>query len=246
MCLPKERHSNLTISKPSLYKGLILESNPLDEYVDLNSVVAELKKQIPCLPSKSHFRGDHHNNKWFIVDLMLTSKNKINSSTDLDKVSSPIDLLPKTKDFLLKYFPQTRRVRVMILKPLGRIYWHYDSIESGDYGVSRIHLPIASNNQSKFVIGWSSLYFKPELIYYGDFSFPHKVFNNGSSDMIHLIIDYDSDQPHLFFKKFTFWSSKSRIFRARWRFICQFICDFYCMHRGVRDIKRFIKLYLIK
>jgi len=82
-----------------------------------------------------------------------------------------------------------KRVRILRLAPGGRVPWHYDWDESLDYGNGRLHVPIETNQR-----GWSQLshvdyIWQPGELWYGDFSFPHRLGNRGDRPRVHLVID---------------------------------------------------------
>ena len=98
-----------------------------------------------------------------------------------------------------KFGASTRRVRFMKLTKGTNIHWHYDWDECISLGNCRLHIPLIVNNESSGCISHQYYQWKPGEIWYGDFSFPHKVFNNGTSDRLHFVIDLYN--PKNYFKK---------------------------------------------
>ncbi|WP_288260249.1 aspartyl/asparaginyl beta-hydroxylase domain-containing protein [uncultured Prochlorococcus sp.] len=221
----------------------------LVDYIDakdeLNLLTKEIEKKYSSFDFKRHFRFDHHTGGWLVFNIKsFDGSNHGKASSKSYKYEEVINELPSTKSFLEKYFRSARRIRLMSLKKNNSIFWHYDSLESADFGISRIHIPIKSSHKIITRIFTNASSWKPYRIYYGDFSFPHRVDNLSKDDWLHLVIDYEGD-IHPFFRKSYIFKPKFMILRKFLRKIIQFICDFYCMHRGIKDIKRFIKIYFL-
>lgn len=69
------------------------------------------------------------------------------------------------------------------------IYWHYDENESFDSGTVRLHIPVITNENVALQICHQTLRWKEGELWYGDFSFPHRVRNLGQKTRIHLVLD---------------------------------------------------------
>src|SRR5581483_5774054 len=81
------------------------------------------------------------------------------------------------------------RVRLMQLLPGERVLWHFDSSESIDRANARVHVPIVTNAGVRFQISHEDCRWRPGELWYGDFSFPHRLHNTGSEGRIHLVLD---------------------------------------------------------
>lgn len=97
-----------------------------------------------------------------------------------------------------------RRVRLMGLSPGKNIYWHYDSSDSIDKETVRLHIPVVTNPLVEFQICHVDCKWKEGELWYGDFSFPHRVYNKWDKTRIHLILDLVVNQKvnKLFDKQF--------------------------------------------
>ena len=218
----------------------------IEAYEKLKLLTYEILDNYSSFEFSKHFREDHHEGGWLASNLKSNNgSNYGNEKSKFYTYEKKIDCLPNTKKFLEEYFPSSRRIRLMLLKGNNSIFWHYDEFESADYGLSRIHIPIKTSSQIKTRISHDISNWKIFRIYYGDFSFPHRVDNKGDSDWLHLVIDYEGE-VHKFFEKSDLFKTKNIKIRRIIRPIAQFICDFYCMHRGIKDIKRFISRYFLR
>jgi hypothetical protein len=95
------------------------------------------------------------------------------------------------------YFPQVlaafqcplRVVRLMRLTPGSRIKEHSDLDLSFEDGVVRIHVPVATNPDVEFYLNGARVVLEAGSAWYLRLSDPHRVFNGGSADRVHLVID---------------------------------------------------------
>ena len=95
------------------------------------------------------------------------------------------------------YFPQVlaafecplRVVRLMRLTPGSRIKEHTDLDLSFEDGMVRIHIPVTTNPDVEFYLNGSRVVLQAGSAWYLRLSDPHRVFNGGSADRVHLVID---------------------------------------------------------
>ncbi len=79
---------------------------------------------------------------------------------------------------------------------------HRDGFEFDLYegSVYRLHIPIETGKDVLFMVSGKSYNLEPGNLYYTNVSKEHAVFNNGSEDRIHLIIDVEANallQSHI-------------------------------------------------
>jgi hypothetical protein len=84
-----------------------------------------------------------------------------------------------------------RRVRLMRLGPKRRVAWHYDRDAALDRGFVRLHLPISTSAEVRSEIGHVAYHFGAGELWYGDFSFPHRIANEGEAPRVHLVLDLE-------------------------------------------------------
>ena len=80
-------------------------------------------------------------------------------------------------------------VRLLRLAPGSLIREHRDRGASYGDGFLRLHIPITTNDRTRFVVDGEALPMRPGECWYADFSLVHSVQNDGATDRVHLIID---------------------------------------------------------
>jgi hypothetical protein len=84
-----------------------------------------------------------------------------------------------------------RVVRLMRLTPGSLIKEHTDLDLSFEDGMVRIHVPVTTNRDVEFYLNGSRVVLEAGSAWYLRLSDPHRVFNGGSADRVHLVIDAD-------------------------------------------------------
>lgn len=84
---------------------------------------------------------------------------------------------------------ETESVRLLRLGAGSVIHEHRDPGAAYADGFFRIHVPITSNDQTRFVVGGEALVMHPGECWYANFSLPHSVRNDGATDRVHLVLD---------------------------------------------------------
>ena len=100
---------------------------------------------------------------------------------------------PNIEAFLESLGMETRRVRLLSLAPGSRVFWHHDPTNSmdghPDGHVARVHAPIITNPKIEFQISHQTCVWQPGEVWWGDFSFPHRVANRSMEKRVHLVMD---------------------------------------------------------
>ena len=109
---------------------------------------------------------------------------------DCSYIKSLLDKIPGKKDRVF-----------MEVKPNTNVFWHYDDNETIDGADStknaRLHLPIITSEQVELMLCNQKANWREGKLYYGDFSFPHAIFNKSNINRIHLIIDVNVNEELL-------------------------------------------------
>ena len=117
----------------------------------------------------------------------------------------------------------------MEVKPNTHVYWHYDNNESIDdlnfEQNARLHLPIITSKKVKLLLCNQNTQWEEGKLYYGDFSFPHSIYNGSNINRIHLIIDVKVNNELLKFfpKDFLDDIRKRKLIKK----VCQRSCNLY-------------------
>ncbi len=104
-------------------------------------------------------------------------------------MTDPLRTAPYLNSIIESFEVRTERVRLMRLGIGERIHWHFD----GDFVFPgekvRLHIPVFTNDRVRFQIGHQDQFWRPGELWFGDFSFQHRVLNAGSEPRIHLVLD---------------------------------------------------------
>jgi quercetin dioxygenase-like cupin family protein len=91
---------------------------------------------------------------------------------------------------VLDWFPSERnRIRLMRLKPGGRILRHSDPLHTIDPRLVRLHVPIVTNPDVFFLVDDQRVEMHPGEAWHVDVRFPHAVENRGATTRVHLVMD---------------------------------------------------------
>lgn len=80
-------------------------------------------------------------------------------------------------------------VRLLRLGAGSVIHEHRDPGAAYADGFFRVHIPITSNDETRFLVDRHNLTMRPGECWYADFSLPHSVRNDGATDRVHLVLD---------------------------------------------------------
>lgn len=74
------------------------------------------------------------------------------------------------------------------IAPHDLLDWHYDPV-SIDHEEARLHLPIRTHPAAVTELCHERVHWPVGGLYYGDYGFPHRVFNTSAEERIHLYFD---------------------------------------------------------
>jgi len=126
---------------------------------------------------------------------------------------------------IIDEFGETKRVRILNLTAKKNIFWHIDDGDSVDEKRVRLHIPVRTNADVFFQISHEDERWIPGQLWYGDFTFPHRIYNSGEESRIHIVMDLDADERvrSLFADEYLAQARK----RSRLRKTCQWLCKLY-------------------
>ena len=185
----------------------IVDPVNLSELVDLPDRIrlpitcdpALLLKEALSLPASAwtqHFVPDNYRGDWSVVPLRAPA----GAVHPILQITSP----PGHNDWIetphLQACPQIRKalnvlccpldaVRLMRLGPGSEIREHRDHDLSAEYGAARLHLPLSTSSTVEFRVNGTAVDMRPGEYWYLRLSDPHAVFNRGTDDRIHLVVD---------------------------------------------------------
>ena len=190
--------------------------------LDSEALLADLETSEKFEFSKHPLR--YHDGSWTAINLMYAGgSTEYTHDGDYgygagDAEATPVLAeCPYFQDVLERLPGKKIMARLSALPPGGRILRHYDPIESADFGQLRLHIPIRSNpSKVVFHLGFLRQRWRPGELWYGDFTFPHSVYNKADYTRVNMIIDIaDVDDYREFFPEEFF---SERTSRARERF----------------------------
>jgi len=171
---------------------------PLSVKIDQVKLLSEFEQVAANFSGNPHSIKEHHNGGWKSIGL-ITSGGEVGEDRHINKVNKPylptpaLAMCPYIQELLDILPAKKNRVRFLSLEPGHDIKWHFDGTGSIDKiinsGSSRFHIPVITSPKIEFKICHNICQWQPGNIYYGDFSFPHRVTNNWHKTRIHLVID---------------------------------------------------------
>jgi hypothetical protein len=96
---------------------------------------------------------------------------------------------PYLREILASFQCPLRAARLLRLRAGSRILEHTDLNLGYEDGEVRVHIPVFTNPEVDFRVGGKRLDLKPGECWYINFNLPHSVYNGGTTDRIHLVID---------------------------------------------------------
>jgi len=112
-----------------------------------------------------------------------------------DFMATPLlDLVPNIKSVLDYFKCPLRSVRLMKLKAGAKILKHRDAELSYEHGEARLHIPLQTNEEVRFILDDELLPMRTGECWYINANLYHSVENNGSTDRIHLVIDCEVNE----------------------------------------------------
>lgn len=159
----------------------------LDEERLAADLRAVMRTYVPSLQD-----GPHHNGGWKRLGLICPDGDPHQAHLlpgQVNRRSPVLDLMPYVRDVLGDLpFPIWYAV-LSSMEPGARVRWHRDYDRSLDGGKARFHIPIRTSPQARLEIGHQRCRWTPGRIWYGDFTFPHRVANDGPAPRVHIILD---------------------------------------------------------
>jgi Aspartyl/Asparaginyl beta-hydroxylase len=139
----------------------------------------------------SHFSKRHHNGGWEGVALR-SSDGEVTTLTGRAADCEDTQLLrmcPYFREVISQFKCTTRRIRLLRLAAGAKIKEHVDFKTSYDHAFVRVHIPIETNPKVEFYVNGARVTMREGECWYVNVSCPHKIFNGGDSDRVHLVLD---------------------------------------------------------
>jgi Aspartyl/Asparaginyl beta-hydroxylase len=143
-----------------------------------------------------HFVPQHYDGDWSVIPLrgragathpvmMISSNPGVTEFED----TPMLDGCPYFRKILDSFACPLRAVRLMRLTPGSVIKEHCDVQLSAEDGTARIHIPVVTNPDVAFCLNGARVVLDAGSAWYLRLTDPHSVYNRGSSDRVHMVVD---------------------------------------------------------
>ena len=116
-------------------------------------------------------------------------------------------------------------VRLLRLGAGSRIKEHRDYCLGFDNNELRIHIPVATNPEVEFYVSGERIVMREGEAWYINFNLPHRIYNGGVTDRIHLVIDCEVND----WVRSVFYARSFEQFREK-------VLDDISLQRELRDV----------
>ncbi|WP_205479199.1 aspartyl/asparaginyl beta-hydroxylase domain-containing protein [Sphingomonas arenae] len=136
--------------------------------------------------------GPHHNGKWSRIGLVGPGGDPERSyaaSGEEPRETPVLALMPTLRRWISNMDGQVHRAIISRMEPGAYVRWHRDPGESADRSVMRLHLPVLTSADCIMELAHHRVQLRPGILWYSDFTFPHRVFNSSNAPRVHIMID---------------------------------------------------------
>ena len=162
--------------------------------------------------------GPHHNGKWNRIGLVGPGGDPDRSyaaAGEQPQATPVLALMPTLRRWLDSMEGEVQRAIISRMEPGAYVRWHRDPEESADRSVMRLHLPVVTNDQCIMDIGHHRVRLGAGRLWYSDFTFPHRVFNNSRQPRVHIMIDVTASERTRQLLPPRYWQERGRRRLAR-------------------------------
>ena len=166
---------------------------PID--VDATALQEDLQKVLNYfVPSLQD--GPMHDGRWKRLGLIAPDGDPLQAYLRKGQQHRPTPVLERHMPYLKSViecigFP-VRSALLSVQEPGSHVRWHRDRSHSIDLSLVRLHIPLQTSPEATMTIGHERCHWPVGQMFYADFSFPHSVFNGGTQDRVHVILDVEA------------------------------------------------------
>lgn len=157
--------------------------------------VAKLQAETKALFEKyvaGEQQGRYHKGGWVGISLHAANgdykETRLLEGVEYQKTEA-LQIAPYIESIIDSFNCDKHRIRLMTLESGKDIFWHIDDGDSLDEVTVRLHIPVITNEKVLFQISHENCNWRAGEFWYGDFSFPHRLYNGWDQDRVHLILD---------------------------------------------------------
>jgi hypothetical protein len=141
-----------------------------------------------------HFNKAYYEGDWSVVPLRSVGGGARKIYTDPTRLEECADtpILARCRYFqevLRRFECPLRSVRLLRLGAQARIREHTDLNLGYEDDEIRIHIPVATNPHVEFYLNGRRVRMDAGESWYLNFNLPHSLYNGGTTDRVHLVID---------------------------------------------------------
>jgi hypothetical protein len=132
---------------------------------------------------------------------------------------------PYFQEVIAAFHCPKQSVRLLRLGAGSRIKEHRDHCLGFDDNQLRIHIPVATSPEVEFYVSGERIVMREGEAWYISFNLPHRIYNGGVTDRIHLVIDCEVND----WVRSVFYAQSFEQFRAK-------VLDDAALQREFRDV----------
>lgn len=169
--------------------------------------VAQLQAELAQIPAKAwqvHYNSKEYEGDWAVAPLRSVSGHPDIVYAVLGAAREGyyqntiyLEQSPTMRSVIEQMKSPVGCVRLMRLGPGAKILEHSDDMGSDHFREFRLHLPIVTNPDVKFLVDGKRVNMQPGELWYADFGKKHKVDNDGDTERVHLVMDCMADDAML-------------------------------------------------
>lgn len=135
--------------------------------------------------------GPYHDGAWESVSLWAPRGDAFEQRSvgGAFAATPALAMAPAIRAVLDRFPCERNRIRLMRLRPGGRILRHSDPLHTIDPRLVRLHVPIVTSDAVFFLVNDVRVEMRPGEAWHVDVRFPHAVENRGSALRVHLVMD---------------------------------------------------------
>lgn len=135
--------------------------------------------------------GPYHDGGWESISIWAPNGNLFEQRSYGGAYAKTVAALvaPYLWDVAEHFDAPMSRVRLMRLRPGARILRHCDPLEEIAFDLVRLHVPIRTHAEVRFLVDDRRIAMQPGEVWHVDVRFPHEVHNAGTQDRVHLVLD---------------------------------------------------------
>lgn len=140
-----------------------------------------------------HFNTGYYEGDWSVVALRAIGgdeKKIYPDPTRTDYADTPLMArCPYVSQVVESMRCEKLSVRFLRVRPRSVVKEHRDYMLSLQDGELRLHIPVTTNPEVRFMVGGRRVVMAPGECWYNDFTQLHSVHNDGDGDRVHLTVD---------------------------------------------------------